>query len=130
MFILLFSVICQSQTISDTDSREITYEKLGEFAKFVVYKDSSETIFSSYRKELKLKDSIILTKQLRLNFKDSTINTFYKINQNNEIQIIKKDGLLEISDIMYKEQKRKKWNFGIYGVILGTLLGIVLGISL
>ena len=119
-----------SQRTFDTDSTQISYKELTEVAKYVTFKDSATNIFTNYRNELQLKDSIIFTKELRINYKDSTISKLNKINHNNELQVVKTNGLLEISDVMFKEQRRKKWNFGVYGVILGSIIGIVLGISI
>lgn len=125
---LIHPIWIHSQEILNTDSTYVTYNKLNEFAKFVVFRDSAQNIFDSYRTELRLKDSIIFTKELRLNYKDSTINSLSKINVKSDLQIVRKDGLLEISDLKFKEQRRKKWTYGITGTALGIIFGFLLSI--
>jgi len=125
---LIVNTWIHSQKISD--STNISYKELTEVAKFVAFKDSSTNIFTKYRNELRIKDSILIIKEHRLNNKDSIISKLNKIKTNNTLQIEKTNNLLNISELMYKDERRKKWRWGIVGILSGILTGILLGVSI
>ena len=121
-----------SQTTTSSDSRDITYERLNEFAKLIEYKRRSDTLFAQYKLELALKDSLLLNRKLtleqyeqeiipgyerRIQIKDSTIST------QNQIFSLKEDFYTE----EIKQQKSKKWTWLGGGALLGLLMGIVFG---
>ena len=121
-----------SQTTTNSDSRDITYERLNEFAKLIEYKRQSDTLFTQYKLELALKDSLLLNRKLtleqyeleiipgyerRIQIKDSTIST------QKQIFSLKEDFYTE----EIKQQKNKKWTWLGGGALFGLLMGIVFG---
>ena len=127
MFLISVTWI-HSQEISDTDSTNVAYNRLAEFAKFVAYKDSVLPIFDSYETELQLKDSIIGVRGEKLKvYEFNIVPALELINIKSEQQSLKKDGLLDISKFELRKQRRKKFiwlGFGTaVGIIISTLLG-------
>lgn len=121
-----------SQTTTNSDSRDISYERLNEFAKLIEYKRQADTLFAQYRVELALKDTLLSNRdkvlfqyeneivpgfQRRIEIKDSTIST------QNQIFRVKEDYYSE----EIKQQKNKKWTWLGAGTLFGLILGIVFG---
>ena len=106
----------------------VSYYRLGEFAKYLAYKDSTVEIFMHYRNELSLKDSIIDVRGEKLKvYEFNIVPALELINIKSEQQSLKKDGLLDISKFELRKQRRKKFiwlGFGTaVGIIISTLLG-------
>ena len=133
IFVILFligSTSIHSQNILDTTKRDITYEKLGEFAKYVAYKDSTQNVFKQYREELKAKDDIISIKDARLENKDKVISLLEQTKNNQQNIITGKNTLIEFKEMEITRHKKGKLGYGVVGVVIGLLTGIVLAVSL
>ena len=100
----------------------MSYKSLGEFAKYVAFKDSAAGIFSSYRAELDVKNDIIRTKSLVNKEYKLIIGRWKNISAKSDSIILKKDNLLEIYAIKLKKQKRKKWIWFITGGAIVAIL--------
>jgi len=122
LFILLFvSVFSYSQ-----DSTNVAYNKLQEFSRFVDYKPIADTIIFQFSSELKIKDSIILIKDLKIENYKLIVKDLKEANNTNALIIVKNEGLLEISDVKFKQQRNKKWSYLGGGALVGILLGLFL----
>ena len=116
------------EDIPESEKTEISYFRLNELWKYVEYKHTfADSTITFQNLQIRYLDSVNQIRGLkleqyedfaipalegRIRVKDSTIK-----NQN------EKFGLKEIiykSEI--KKQKGKKWNFGVYGVVLGALI--------
>ncbi len=124
---MINSFSIHSQTISSTESRKITYNKLGEFAKYVKYKEQTDTLLPIYLKELSLKDSLLSIKDKKLFQYEFSVIPSYKsriaikdstINNHQKIFTIKED--MYTSEI--KRQKGKKWQWLGGGTLISVLL--------
>lgn len=121
----------RSQTITDSTKREITYFRLGEFAKTIEYKRQIDSIvIPSYRNELRLADSTVAILQGDVNKYLLKIVPAY----NERIRI--KDSLLLLEMEQNKEQKyqikelKGKWLRGFsVGALLGILAAALFGIA-
>jgi len=110
------NTLIQSQ---NTLSTEITYEKLTEFAKYVVFKDSASILFQQFKVELITKDKIIGIKQQKIDVLTLSLAKSDSISMN-------KSHLLEISDVKLKSQKAKKWQWLGVGAAGGIILALLL----
>lgn len=106
-----------SQNTSDT--REITYKSLTEFAKYVAFRDSATVLFSQFKIELASKDNIIDVRGEKINLLE-----IYAIKADSIS--LAKDNLLEIGDLKLKNEKGKKWQYGVGGTLLGMILAFLL----
>jgi len=123
---LIAPILIQSQNILDSDSTKISYKELTEVAKFIAFKDSSESIFKMYRAELSLKDSILMAKDQRINiFQKKIIPSLESIISKKDSININKSHLIEISDLKLKHQRKQKFIWGGYGAIIGLVLSVI-----
>lgn len=119
-----------SQTITDT--REITYDRLNEFAKLVEHRKQSDSLLVQFGIESAFKDSLLINRdnvilqyknevvpalEARIRIKDSIIGT------NRQIFGLKE----EVYEAEIKTQKSKKWTWLGGGALLGLILGVVFG---
>jgi len=126
----LILILLISTTAISQDQRQISYDRLKEFAKLLEHKKQTDSIFIQYRVEMLLKDSIIANRGLiikqyeaevvpsyqnRIRLKDSTIQTTNQI--------------FNIKETYYKDevkrQKRKKWVWVGTGALIGLVFGVV-----
>lgn len=118
--------------IEEGPKREVSYFRLGEFAKFVEHKRVSDSIVKAKRGEIRGLQLIIDTDQAklkqyefvivpalerRIEVKDSTI-----VNQGQKSKL-----LLDLKDTQLKRQKNKKWEWLGGGALLGVILALVFG---
>lgn len=117
---LLFSIGLSAQ-ISKTDSINVSYYRLGEFAKYVDYKPMADSLIISQALQLqKLEFAYNVANKRLSRFSDSIVPNFKEM-----ILELKKDrslveGRVELNNAIYEAKlKRRRGNFW-----KGTLLGV------
>ena len=116
-----------SQTI--TGSRLISYERLNEFARLYSYSLTQDSVIDSQDRQLALKDSIITLKEGVIGEYESNVIPSFKQLQINNLETIKaQESIIKYKDAQISIQKTKKWSWGVIGVLLGAVLGVVVGI--
>lgn len=108
---------------------------MGEFAKFVDYKKDADTIINKLKSEVSILELRIATKDARINLFEtvtkpsltSLITLEQQKQESNTRQWLIKENALNYE---IKAQSKKKWNFGLWGVVLGSLVGFFAAFSL
>ena len=125
---LIGTTSIHSQNLSSTEKTEITYNKLNEFAKFVVFKDSASAIFKKYRVELDKQNQIIQIKELKIKkYKDVIVPNYKKQLSKKDSIVLNNGYLMEISETKLKSQKSKKWTWLSVGAGVGFVLALLIG---
>jgi len=136
---MILPILTHSQDTLNTDppieegpTRDISYYRLGEFAKFVEHKRVSDSLVKAKTGQIKSLQLVIDTDQAtifqyefevvpalerRIEVKDSTIT-----NQGEKSKL-----LLDLKDVQLKRQKNKKWEWLGGGALIGLILGVVFG---
>lgn len=108
---------------------------MGEFAKFVDYKADADTLILKLKRE----NEALLGSN---NKRQARIENFEKViipnlNQTYEKERLKNENNSKIFEIeknqleyKLKEAIKKKWNWGIWGLTIGSVIGFLLAITL
>ena len=111
-------IVSTSIHSQNTSSTNITYDKLQEFAKYVIFKDSASILFQKFKIELITKDNLI-------DVKDSKINLLSLSLQKSDSIVTAQNNLLELSDIKFKAQSKKKYVWFGGGVLAGLIFMLI-----
>jgi len=131
LFILANTWTALNQTLNtqNKDSTSISYYHLGEFAKFVEYKKQVDsTLIPKYKSEIRSLELVSKTQSKRL--QDLLLNKIPALELTvvkSEEQIKKLNEINGIKEDLYKAEKGKKWQWGIYGITLGVVLSLLFG---
>lgn len=124
----------QSLNTLPTDSRPITYEKLGVFAKYVAYKQQVEPLLDNYETELKYADSLMEAMREKNRLAQDIIANLKAENQSKDIRLANGSEILKVTEDSFKAQmkaeRKRKWNWGAFGIIIGGAVGFLTAISL
>lgn len=116
-----------SQTITSTDSREITYDRLEEFAKAVEFRKQADSLLYSYEQGLKYADSIIQSKDQTIRqYKDVVVPEMVRESQLKD-ELLKNEQLqwsieLQTQKAKTKKARRNGWIKTAGGIVAGILL--------
>lgn len=121
-----------SQTTTSTDKRDITYERLNEFAKLIEYKRQADTLFTQFRLEMALKDSLLTNRDaLIFQYKNELVPTLERRIEIKDSSIANQNQIFRVKEQFYteeiKQQKNKKWTWLGGGALVGLLVGIFFG---
>ena len=121
-----------SQTITSSDSRNITYDRLNEFAKLIEYKKRSDSLFAQFKVEVSLKDSILKNREkVIFQYKNEIVPGFERRIEIKDSTLSTQDQIFKIKETYYTEeirqQKRKKWTWLGGGALVGLLIGVIFG---
>ncbi len=121
-----------SQTTTSTDKRDITYERLNEFAKLIEYKRQADTLFTQLRLEMALKDSLLTNRDaLIFQYKNELVPTLERRIEIKDSSIANQNQIFRVKEQYYteeiKQQKNKKWTWLGGGALVGLLVGIFFG---
>lgn len=134
LFILCGNSIVSQTTPFSNKSRSVEYYRINEMLKYAKYKTNA--------------DSIMLYDQTIINRSNSIIDSLRQKNRSFEREIIALNSQSQLKDeridnlgtIMNLNQKqyesdlkiakKKKWSWGAWGLLLGSIAGLVFGITL
>jgi hypothetical protein len=107
---------------------------LGEFAKYIQYKQQAEPILLNYETEMKYADSLMDVMREKNAVANDVIKDLKAQNESKDIRLANGSELMKIKteqfDFQLKNEKRKKWNWGAFGIIIGGAIGFLTAISL
>jgi hypothetical protein len=123
-FFLLFFQTISAQNLEGY--RQISYERLNEFAKLHAYSIGQDSIILSLDKQLSLKDSILTVKNQIIETYEAEIVPAYKTIQRNDQETIEaQESIIRYKDAQISIQKGKKWTWGVVGVLLGYIISLL-----
>lgn len=125
-FFLIGNTLTLSQTITNTkdpkffqEERSIKFGTLNEFAKLLEHKKETDSLVEIHKREMKIKDEIIASKDKQLRFYENqvvpnlnaSIEILRKVQENED----QKNKLIQIDlNARIKKEKRKRFGFGIH----------------
>lgn len=107
---------------------------MGEFAKYVQYKQQADPILKNYETEIKYADSLMDVMREKNAVANDIIKDLKASNESKELRLSNGNEILKLTTEQFKgelkHERKKKWNWGAFGIIIGGAIGFLTAISL
>ena len=128
---LIVSIWTPSHAQSSIDSTQVSYYRLGEFAKYVEFKKQGDSLISKLNEDVKRLE-IVTKSQSDLIFTLENVqipNLKSRLDLSNQ-QLSSNELLLKVQEDYFKSERKRlrrgKLNWGVVGVVIGVIVALVM----
>lgn len=125
------SIWTPSHAQSSIDSTQVSYYRLGEFAKYVEFKKQGDSLISKLNEDVKRLE-IVTKSQSDLIFTLENVqipNLKSRLDLSNQ-QLSSNELLLKVQEDYFKSERKRlrrgKLNWGVVGVVIGVIVALVM----